>query len=263
MTVIESDDPFPGSYQFWKSVAQLDNVGNRLHWSQRNGIDVPAGNDNYWMWLMESVGQPPVKSFVLLNTLFVVVIGPVCYIVFRRRERLYLLYFFAPALALLVTVSLFAYALVADGTKAQAKIRQITWLDLRSGYAVDQSRETYFAVFGSGGGLEFSNRAAVYPIRNRPVVDRFYRNRGAKRQGEVLWTSDSQVFKGHFLPPRDQVQYLVIQPRQSEPPLSLELNAEGGQLSNHMPVDLTRFLVHDGRGRLWVPGMCLPEKRSR
>ena len=64
------------------------------------GIDVPRGNDNYWMWLISSVGQPPVKSFLLLNTLFVILVGPVCYYFFRRRGRLYLLYFFAPCMAL-------------------------------------------------------------------------------------------------------------------------------------------------------------------
>jgi hypothetical protein len=251
VTAIESEDPFPGSFQFWKSLAQIDNVGNRLQWSQRNGIDVPSGNDNYWMWLIESVGQPPVKSFVLLNTLFVIIIGPVCYFVFRRRERLYLLYFFAPALALLVTLSLFAYALIADGMQTQAKIRQITWLDLENDYAVDQSRETYYAVFGSGGGLEFSSQAAVYPIRNRPAVDRYYRSRDSARKGEMISTPDSQRFVGHFLPPRDQVQYMVIQPQQVAQSLSLELAAGSGKLTNHLPLNLERFLVHDTGGRLW------------
>lgn len=251
VTAIASEDPFPGSFQFWKSVAQVDNVGNRLQWSQRNGIDVPSGNDNYWMWLIESVGQPPVKSFVLLNTLFVIIIGPVCYFVFRRHERLYLLYFFAPALALLVTLSLFAYALIADGTQTQAKIRQITWLDLENDYAVDQSRETYYAVFGSGGGLEFSSQAAVYPIRNRPAVDRYYRHRNSARKGEMICTPDAQRFRGHFLPTRDQVQYLVIRPRQVAQTLSMEFSADAGKLKNHLSFDLQRILVHDSDGRLW------------
>ncbi len=48
---IAAEDPFPGSFQFWKSIALLQET-SRLHWSQRNGIDIANGNDNYWTWLI-------------------------------------------------------------------------------------------------------------------------------------------------------------------------------------------------------------------
>jgi hypothetical protein len=67
----------------------------------------------------------------------------------------------------------------------------------------------------------------------------------------MISTPDSQRFTGHFLPTRDQVQYLVIQPRQVTQTLSLELSAGAGKLNNHLSFDLERILVHDTGGRLW------------
>ncbi len=251
ITVIQSDDPFPGSFQFWQSVVNL-HTEPQLQWVQRNGIDIPAGNDNYWMWLIESVGQPPVKSFVFLNTLFVIVVGPLCYLLFRRRGRLYLLYFFAPFLATIVTVGLFAYALAADGIKTQTRIRQITWLDLHNGYAVEQSRQTYYAVFGGGGGIKFADDSAIYPVRNTPAQDRYRRHRSnSARRGQIVIDADSQRFSGSFLPPRNQVQYLVTQPREMDAPLLFEFAAGTVKVTNRLSYAMDRLLVRDVNSGFW------------
>ena len=211
---IDAEDPFPGSYQFWKSIHDACDQGE-LVWTQRMGIDVPRGNDNYWMWLIESVGQPPVKSFVLLNTLFVILIGPVCYYYFRRRGRLYLLYLVAPLMALAVTLCLFAYALAADGTKTKLRSRQLTWIDSANRYHVSQSRQTYYAVLGSGGGITLDGDTAVYPVRNSPAFNRYYRTRGRNpRQGKYTVDDRVQRLAGAFLPARSQVQYLMTKPIQ-------------------------------------------------
>lgn len=248
---IAADDPFPGSFQFWQSINMIQR-DKTLEWSQRNGIDVGAGNDNYWLWLIRSVGQPPVKSFVLLNTLFVIIVGPFCYFLFRRHGRLYLLYFFAPALALLVTLSLFAYALASDGTKTKTRVRHITWLDMQNDVALEQSRQTYYAVFGSGDGLQFPRDSAVYPVRNSPATNRYYgRRRSSSRDREIVLRSNVQQFGGGFLPPRNQVQYLVNQPRQIERSLEFEWTPGSEKITNHLDYGIKRLLVRDQRSQLW------------
>ena len=67
----------------------------------------------------------------------------------------------------------------------------------------------------------------------------------------MICTADSQRFTGHFLPTRDQVQYLVIRPRQVTHTLSWELSAGAVGLTKHLSVELDRILVHDSGGRLW------------
>ncbi len=248
---IASEDPFPGSYQFWKSISRIYDNGE-LVWTQRMGIDVPRGNDNYWMWLISSVGQPPVKSFLLLNTLFVILVGPVCYYFFRRRGRLYLLYFFAPCMAFLVTLSLFAYALAADGTKTKVRSRQLTWMDCENGYAVGQSRQTYYAVLGSGDGITLSKDAAVYPVRNTPAYNRYYRQRGrSSRGGDYLVSESSQKLSGSFLPARSQVQYLITHPAPMQKTFEFSFTAEGGTMTNRSPYVLKRLIARDANGNYW------------
>ena len=41
-------------------------------------------NNGYWNWMVRGVGAAPVGTFLLLITLFVVVIGPVNYLLLRR-----------------------------------------------------------------------------------------------------------------------------------------------------------------------------------
>lgn len=249
---LESEDPFPGSFQFWQSVKRLSEPDAvRLSWISRNGIDVAAGNDNYWTWLIGSVGQPPVKSFLFLNTLFVVLIGPVGYFLFRRRGRLYLLYFFAPALALLVTLSLFAYALLSDGVRTKAKVRRISWVDLDNQWRVDQSRETYYAVFGSSAGLRYSSEAMVLPVLNHPAINRYYGRSRSSRNHEIVLSPESQVLRGSYLPPRDQVQYLVTQPRKESLQLVLDVAGESATLTHQLGTTLREILIHDDQARWW------------
>jgi len=202
--------------------------------------------------LIPSVGQPPVKSFVMLNTLFVILIGPICYWGLRKRKRLYFLYFVAPALAMLVTASLFAYAIGSDGTTTKTRTRQLTWIDSAHGYRVEQSRQTYYAVFGSGGGIEVSSDTAIFPVRHTPAINRYYRrNEGSGRLGDLLVREDRQVMGGSFLPPRDQVQYLSMRPIPGEPGIAFQFAPDGGSVSNGLAVSIRRLLVCDSEGGNW------------
>lgn len=248
---IDAEDPFPGSFQFWRSVANL-HASEQLHWSDRMGIDVPRGNDNYWMWLIPSVGQPPVKSFVLLNTLFAILVGPLCYFFFRKRERLYLLYFFAPFFALLVTLGLFAYALSADGLGTKVRIRQLTWLDLKQQpSSVTQSRQTYYAALGSSSGITVPKDMAIFPVRNTPAYSQYYRGNQTVRAGSYRVSQQSQHLAGGFLPPRDQVQFLTTRPDVASKSLQVTWNETGGQVTNHLPYAISCLVACNEDGTHW------------
>lgn len=258
IVTIDDADPFPGSFQFWNTIVEGHDAG-RVRWRERVGVDVPRGNANYWMWLIPSVGQPPVKSFVIINTLFVLLIGPLCYWYLRKRQRLYFLYFVAPLVALLVTGALFAYALGSDGTTTKVRARQLTLIDSRNGYLVEHSRQTYYAVLGSGKAIEHSPDTAVFPVRHTPAFNRYYRNAEAtRRRGELLVQGDRQRFSGAFLPARDQVQYLSIHPVPSADHLTFQFAPEGGTVQNSLPFTVRRLLVRDRDGSTWEAGQLPP-----
>ncbi len=251
--MIQDEDPFPGSFQLWESVKLIS--GSRLSWADRFGVDVAKGNDRYWSWLIPSVGKPPVKSFVFLNILFAAIVGPFCYFFLRRRDRLYLLYFAAPALAFVVTASLFAYAIGSDGLSTKIRSRQITWLDQTGGLAVRQSRHTYYAVMGQSDGIAFDSETLICPVSYVPIMSYNYRRR-ADRQGSIAIDEDGQAMTGGFLPPRNQVQYITTTPSHTEQKMVFQFSSgdtsSNGSVKNDSQYAIKRIVARDVDGRYWI-----------
>ena len=249
LTVIDDPDPFPGSFQFWQTIKGLHKE-DHLHWTERNGIDVRKGNDHYWAWLIDAVGGPPVKSFFLINSLFVIVIGPVGYLFFRNRERLYLLLFAAPALALLLTIGLFLFALLADGWQTRVRARQITWQDAEAGYLVDHGRQTYFSSLGSSDGIVVPATTASYPV-HYDSIEQYYGLRHSRSQRRISANDQRQQFSGQFLPSRTQVQYLMLRPRKRMPLVTFEQRSTKLSVTNHSDQTLTCVVANDGSQKRW------------
>ena len=248
--LIDDTDPFPGSFQLWQSIKQI--CEERLNWETRYGVDIPSGDDIYWAWLIPSVGEPPVKSFVMLNVLFAILIGPLCYFFFRRRQRLYLLYFAAPMLALLVSGSLFVYAIGSDGLTTKVRSRQLTWADPVSGVSVRQSRETYYSVMSRDEGLEQSQDTVMCPVHCTPLVHDYYHQSSNFRPGEVIIPdAETRRMTGNFLPPRDQVQYLTTQPIESKQTVSFQVTDGVGTITNMLDHPISQIVLRDKQGRYW------------
>lgn len=259
--MIGQDDPFPGSFQLWKSL-EMD----KQRWSERNGVDYSTGNDSYWAWLMSTVGQPPVTMFVILNGLFVVIMGPLLYFGLRRRSRLYLLYFLAPSLAFLATMGLFMYAFLSDGFDNRARIRQLTWIDGRHRVGpdsddevrhpiIDQSRQTYYTVMDNQRGLRFDGDAFVLPVHHSELMNNYsYYVADDRYPGEYLidQVGTDRVYSGDFLPTRTQVHYLVTRPRSGTCPLEIKFDDSGVALTNQLPSPLSIVGVRDDKGKYWV-----------
>ncbi|WP_153555191.1 hypothetical protein [Roseimaritima sediminicola] len=264
VTVIRDEDPFPGSYQLWQAVVDVDDA-DEFNWVHRHGVNVPGGDWNYWSLLIAAVGQPPVKLFVVLNTLFVLAIGPFFYLYLRRRQRLFLLFFIAPVTALLITGGLVLYAYLSDGVETRIRTRQITWVDTHNGYLATQSRQTYFAVLDSYKGLQMPPEAAVYPVARGSIRGgRGYRHNAASNvEGTITAGEDSVRLRGCFLPPRAQTQMLVCYPQAVEETITLDWNTPQPQVHNHLPYDLDRLLVRDKAGRYWhASGVGSGQSRS-
>ena len=155
-------------------------------------------------------------------------------------------------MAFIVTLSLFAYALAADGMRTKVRSRQLTWVDAKNRYEVAQSRQTYYAVLGRGDGITLSRDAAVYPVRHTPAYDRYYRQRGrSSREGQYLASESRQKLSGSFLPARSQVQYLITQPIPGQPTVEFSISAEGGTVTNNSRYAIRRLIVRDANRRFW------------
>jgi hypothetical protein len=245
------DDPFPGSHQYWHTVNYLS--GANQVWSYRRATSLLQGSGNYWSWLLANVARPPVYAFLTLLSFFVLLVGPVAYYWTRRIGRSYLMFVIAPVLATLTTVSLFAYGLIADGLGAQARIRQITWVDAGTQRASRQTRSTYFTAFRQRDGLHFPNHVAVYPMSDPGVALDDFDSPGPSRDRRIRVTQDSQNLQGEFLPSRSQRQYMTYSPLPGEYFIKQQnLQDNTLQLVCNTDVKTSQIVLRDRDGKYWL-----------
>ena len=253
---IADNDPFPGSFQLWQAVVKKNSL-DHLTWKQRVGVDITGGNVNYWNWLIPSVGQPPVKSFVFLNAFLALLIGPISYFYFRRKQRLYLLYFFAPLTALFATIGLFVYALISDGTESMVRVQQLTWLDLQNAQMTHHDRQTYFPVMAREPGISVRPDIAFFPVHHSPSGYGYGYNRqqSNNQRGDIVVSRSAQSFRGGFFSTRRQRQYIsvgVTRNGLTEKTAALKFRPEDSVISSALPFDIDQLVVRDPRGQYWL-----------
>lgn len=265
VVTISDEDPFPGTYQLWLAVREASGPGGAgdIDFNARYGMQLAGGSTRYWSAVIGSIGQPPVVSFVVLNTMFILLIGPIAYGYLRRSERLYLLYFAAPALALLVTAALAAYAVLDDGLGTKARTQQVTFVDPANGYTVTEGRQSYFAVLDSARGLQFPDTAALYPVRFIGIERAYYRSGGNVSEKRLSYRDGLQICTGAYLPPREQVQHLIVQPQPRTQTLAFDFEGKAKTITNHLPYALQEIRVRDRSGQLYRGQSIAPGEEAK
>jgi hypothetical protein len=244
VAAMATDDPFPGTPELWNWLLYSlgDQRWKHWKWYQRNGVSLQRENDEYWNLLIPGVGQAPVNSFLMLISLFVIVIGPVNYYYLRRRGRLYLLLVTVPAGAFVVTSGLLLYALLTDGLGVRSRIRSITEIDQRTNRIVSSSRQTYYAGLSPSSGLTFPTDVAAIPVDFRPQR---MRSRGRRTD----WRRDQRLSGGHF-PSRSTVQFLVLESKEAKQSIEIGEVASDGSLTvtNRLGVEIAQLIVRGSNG---------------
>lgn len=245
VVAMESDQPFPGSPASWDWV--FNELGeHRLRPLRRLGVSRFSENPDFGNFLVRNVGQAPVWAFLILITLFMIVIGPLNYYLLRSHRRLYLLFVTVPVSAAVVTLTLLAYAILSDGFHVRSRIRSVTHVDQVGGMSSSWSRQVYFAGLAPRGGLAYPPQAIVHPI-DRWGLQEESRNR------RVEW-SDRQHFLQGYISPRTMSQMLVIDPHATSAGLRIRVAEDGSgacRVRNELGVKLRALLVRDEQGRYY------------
>ena len=219
----------------------------RWIWTSRWGAVGRAPQSEYMEFRVPGVGGVPVFAFLTLITLFTVAIGPVNYFVLWKKKQLYLLLVTIPVIALATTVSLFTYALVADGLGVKSRVRSFTVLDQGQKRAVSYGRVAVYAGLAPSTGLTFAPDTAILPVR--PSEESF-------ANVEVDWTNNQHLERG-WLQSRTMLQYLAVAPRSERGRVDVEAhtqNAEQISASNGLPWTMDRLIVKDEFGVLYAQG---------
>jgi hypothetical protein len=247
VVALSTDNPFPGTRLDWSWVFNSLSQDDWM-WYKRHGFSFHRDNDQYWNLLIPGVGDAPVNSFLVMISLFVVVIGPVNYFLLQRRRRLYLLLLTVPLGAGLVTMALMMYAVVNDGLSVRVRTRSLTSIDQTSGQSVTWSRQSYYAGLTPSAGMVFPPDVAVYPIDHRP---KGRNGRSTDRRRLIDWDVDQVLARG-YLNSRSTAQFLVIEPRETESHLEFtntDDDTTTPRVTNHLGVDIEMLLVIDAFDR--------------
>ena len=245
----------------------------------RRGTEPILGNAGFKKWLIPGVAQPPVYVLVSFLVIFVVLVGPVAYRRTTRSGRGHLMFVVAPLLALVTTVSMFAYGIAADGFSTLGRIRQITWVDGATGDGSERIRETYFAPISPRAGLAFPADAEVFSVR-RPGFSSWESRHNAVDQilGSVTINDENQRFSSSFIPAREQKQFVSQRPRLDVGRLSIsridgDVKESKWQATNEFRFRINDAVVRDRQGAYWrveniEPGqlqvaVALPEADAR
>ncbi len=238
--------PFPGDELNWRwLMASLPDSSTR--WTLRHGAAPDEANPQFNELLIADVGLPPIQTYKVLITFFVVLIGPVNYWLLRRFERLHLFLFTVPLAALIATGGLLGYALMADGLESRLRSRSLTILDQRAARAVSSARLSYYVGFTPASGLTFPRETVVTPLELEPA---YYLTGNARRR--IDWDGEQRLTRG-WLPARTPMQLVTDRAYRSQRTLEFFAAQAGGnaKVTNNLGVHIQKLIVSDDVGELY------------
>jgi hypothetical protein len=233
--------PFPGAavdWGWWLNSAKLP----QLKWTTRNGLSSRQQHPDFYQFLIPGVGAVPVLAFIVLITIFAIVIGPVNYFIVARRRQLFLLVLTIPTIAFLTSAALFGYAMIADGFGVQSRLRSFTLLDQYSKTAVSFNRISLFAGIVPSAGLKFSPDTAVFPVWPRE---------SDFESGSVDWTNTQHLSRG-WLRSSTPAQFETISVRSERARIDIKPAGTGEiEAANGLEWNISLLVVKDEASRLY------------
>ncbi|QDT17733.1 hypothetical protein [Alienimonas californiensis] len=224
----------------WYAVFQ-DLGPDRLNVADRFGVGARGPNAEFIEFLIPGVRGVPVGTLVALITLFVVVIGPVNYLVLRRRHQVGRLALTVPLIAAATAGTLLAYSTLMHGFGAKARQFAVTVHDADQDRAVEWARTAVFASQSPDGGLIFPAETAVLPLAPPgPSVG----------GGRVDWTS-GQAWSGDAFRSRTRTQFVTVSPRPERGRLTIEWANGRPTAVNGYERDFALIALSDEKGRVY------------
>jgi hypothetical protein len=245
VVAVASTAPFPGGDDYWQWVFNTISPA-RWKWRFRHGVSFDQENPDFDNFLISDIGLPPIRTYRVLISLFVIVIGPLNYWLLRRSGRLHLLLFTVPAAALLASGALIGYVFVADGFESRMRARSFTQLDQRHHEAVSWARLSYYTGLAPSGGLLFPSDTAVFPLEKSPAWDSF----GGRRR-QLAWTPDQHLARG-WLASRTPTQYVTVRAYPSERGLTIVPSDDKQRyaVTNRLGAKIKQVVLCDEAGQL-------------
>ena len=229
-----------GGEEDWYAVLG-DLAPDRLTVADRFGVGGRGPNREFVEFLIPGVRGVPVGTLVALITLFVVAIGPVNYLILRRRHQVGRLALTVPLIAAVTAGTLLAYSTVMHGFGTKVRQLAVTVHDPATDRAVEFARTAVFAPHTPEGGLTFGAETAVLPLAPPGP------NAGG---GRVDWTA-GQTWSGDAFRGRTRTQFVTVTPRPERGRLTVEWAGDIPTAVNGYAHDFALLVLSDDEGRVY------------
>lgn len=160
--------------------------------------------DDFWGWLIPSVGRTPVIPFLVFVSAFAGLVVPGLLVWCNRHKRRVWLVVLMPLLAAFFTFALFAYGILKDGFGSVCRLRSFACLDVK-GDGMVWSRQSYFAAVVPSEGFVVGRETQLSPLA-------IHSNKELP-SSQQFDMEGKQVYVG-LLQPRVQSQFSVTHPLQ-------------------------------------------------
>ncbi|MDD3117617.1 MAG: hypothetical protein PHQ27_00410 [Victivallales bacterium] len=146
----------------------------------------------------------PFRPLFFMMLLFVLIIGPGNIFWLRRRKRMIWLLWTTPVIAILFSMAVVVYSLVAEGWHSRVRNNSLTILDENRQQAATIGIHGYYCPLPPGSGVKYSETTAVYPLQTSVE----------SHSGAVDW-SNGQLLSSDWIMSRIPTYFLVrrIEPR--------------------------------------------------
>lgn len=211
-------------------------------WMATHGLSTRFRSNNYLEFVDPGVQKIPTVTFIILITLFATLIGPVNYIMLRRKNKVPQLLWTTPLIALAASLFLIGWSAIANGGDNKVRLRSFSILDQNSQTLVSKTRASLFSGIAPRGGLRFEPFTEALPIWPSDEAFQF---------GEVDWT-DAQAMKGSFHQGNSRSQFLLTTPRTERGRLQVGTFKNNEiKVTNGLEWSIQQILLSDEEGNLF------------
>jgi hypothetical protein len=204
---------------------------------------VPEANSAFPV--VDDVGVP-VRGLFALMLVFVVLIGPVNFVMLARKKRRLWVLWTVPLISLLTCLAVFGYMLAAEGWQGHRRAASLTLLDGHSHRATTIGWAGFYSPLTPGNGLHFDNETEVAP--QNAAEFRYGRQAGVAHT--LVWGSDQHLARG-WVTPRVPAHFMLRKSEVRRERVTVAGGAGGGlSVVNGLGAEVRRFWYADERGRL-------------
>lgn len=193
-----------------------------------------------WRIEIPGIGKLPHRVFLLALIVFVVLVGPVNFIVLKRRGKQALVLLTVPALSLLAALGLLAYGLLYQGLSVKTASRSYTVLDQRQHVASTAEHRSLYAGLTPGGGLQPQDGTLCLPAVEGEGSDE-PRHFGVDLRKGVRLT-------GGFVPSRQRIWQTLLSDRTARGRLSFTPHGDSWSVENGLGAKVTNLVLRDADG---------------